>query len=69
MKFISTIQNHRGERYDLYAGDGVNLVPHGAVAPVTGYSDVAYIFQMKNAAVPDLDLERWIYDLAARRGT
>lgn len=41
MKFISTIQNHRGERYDLYADDGVNLVPHGAAAPALSRSGLS----------------------------
>lgn len=67
MKFISTIQNHRGDCYDLYGGCGVNLVPHGANAPTTGYMDVPYIFKIKGFAVPDPDLEFWVYALVTRR--
>ena len=62
MKFITVIKNVHGSKYDLYAGNGlVNLVPHRAKAPTSGYKSIPWIFQTKLCATPDPDKDQWLW--------
>lgn len=66
MNFVCSLNNRSGSKYDLYEGDGINLVPHGSPAPASGYHDVPYIFKVKGCDVPDPDFEQWVYMLASK---